>query len=138
MEKIWYAIGKAARKFDTQVIAKTHSYECIQAAHQAFTESENMILGIIDLDRLDDFYRAVTYDREDLEVAMNTEFAALLRHMQIEDIQVKITEGVDKLKAFVKPLCKSRNFLRGKSLVIVRDADDNTANRFTSVCNREM
>jgi len=74
MEKIWYAIGNAARHFDSQVIATTHSYECIQAAHQAFTESEKYDFRYHRLDRIDAQIRAVTYDEEDLEVAMTTEF----------------------------------------------------------------
>ena len=35
LPKVWEAVMAAARSFDTQVIATTHSYECLEAAHQA-------------------------------------------------------------------------------------------------------
>ena len=34
MDKVWKAIGCAAERFDTQVFATTHSYECIQDAYK--------------------------------------------------------------------------------------------------------
>lgn len=40
LSKVWEAIGKAARDFKTQVFATTHSLECIIAAHEAFSKSE--------------------------------------------------------------------------------------------------
>lgn len=75
--KVWQAIGKVARQFKAQVFATTHSFECIVAAHRAFSNNflEN---GIYDfrlhrLDRVDDTIRAVTYDQELLEAAIETE-----------------------------------------------------------------
>lgn len=35
---VWSALGKFAREHDVQIFATTHSYECIAAAHEAFTE----------------------------------------------------------------------------------------------------
>jgi hypothetical protein len=35
MEPVWRGIAEAARESDCQVIASTHSYECLQAAHKA-------------------------------------------------------------------------------------------------------
>ena len=35
MPKVWQAVGTAAKNFDTQVVATTHSYECMEAAYQA-------------------------------------------------------------------------------------------------------
>ncbi len=34
---IWSALGKYAREHDVQIFATTHSYECIAAAHEAFS-----------------------------------------------------------------------------------------------------
>ncbi len=34
----WKAIGKAICKYDCQIIATTHSYECLQAAHEGLSE----------------------------------------------------------------------------------------------------
>lgn len=36
--KIWQAITLAARKVNSQIFATTHSWECIAAAHEAFSE----------------------------------------------------------------------------------------------------
>ena len=35
LPKVWQAVDTAAKIFDTQVFATTHSYECLEAAHQA-------------------------------------------------------------------------------------------------------
>lgn len=70
LSKVWQAIADAARRFDTQVIATTHSYECIQAAHQAFSKSEKYDFRLHRLDRINNEIKAVTYDRETLEAAM--------------------------------------------------------------------
>lgn len=73
MTKVWQAIGDAARRFDTQVIATTHSYECIRAAHQAFAETESDDFRLHRLDRIGDKIKAVTYDSETLETALKAE-----------------------------------------------------------------
>ncbi len=36
---IWSSLGKFAREHDVQIFATTHSYECIAAAHEAFSEN---------------------------------------------------------------------------------------------------
>jgi len=38
LPKIWEAVGKALHKYDCQLITTTHSYECIQAAHEGLSE----------------------------------------------------------------------------------------------------
>ena len=38
LPKIWEAVGKALRNYDCQLIATTHSYECLQAAHEGLSE----------------------------------------------------------------------------------------------------
>jgi hypothetical protein len=75
IEKVWAAIGAAARLFDVQIFATTHSWECIQAAHRAFEASGRYDLRLYRLDRLEDGIRAVAYDQESLatSVEMNLE-----------------------------------------------------------------
>ncbi|HBL10646.1 MAG TPA: ATPase [Cyanobacteria bacterium UBA11162] len=73
LTKVWQAIGDAARRFDTQVIATTHSYECIQAAHQAFSKTESDDFRLHRLDRIGETIKAVTYDPETLEAALQAE-----------------------------------------------------------------
>jgi predicted ATPase len=72
LSKVWRAIGEAAREFDTQVFATTHSLECIAAAHKAFAEGELYDFRLHRLERIDGTIRAVTYDQEALEAAIET------------------------------------------------------------------
>lgn len=73
LRKVWRAIGEVARQFKAQVFATTHSWECIVAAHQAFSESKVYDFRLHRLDRVNDAIRAVSYDQELLEAAIETE-----------------------------------------------------------------
>ncbi len=70
--KVWQAIGKVARQFNTQVFATTHSLECIVAAHRAFTESNIYDFRLHRLERIKEAIHVVTYDQETLEAAIET------------------------------------------------------------------
>jgi len=59
LPKIWDAIGNAAEKFKCQVIATTHSYECIEAAHKGLANRPND-LRYIRLERERDVITAKT------------------------------------------------------------------------------
>jgi AAA15 family ATPase/GTPase len=72
LPKVWRAIGEVARQFNTQVFATTHSLECIMAAHRAFSESERYDFRLHRLERINETIRAVTYDQETLEAAIET------------------------------------------------------------------
>ncbi len=74
LSSFWQVIDRAARDFDTQVIATTHSYECIRKAHQAFSQSDNYDFLLHRLDRIDNRVESVTYDQEALEAAIKAEF----------------------------------------------------------------
>lgn len=75
MTEVWKAIGKAAREFDVQIFATTHSLECIRAAHDAFSESETYDFRYHRLDRKSTGeIQAVTFDREMLETAREANF----------------------------------------------------------------
>lgn len=73
MPKVWQTVGEAARLFDTQVFATTHSRECIAAAHTAFLEGEPYDFRLYRLERIDGDIRAVTYDRDSLQAALDEE-----------------------------------------------------------------
>jgi len=74
LPKVWTAIGNAAQMFETQVFATTHSFECITAAHKAFTESGLYDFRLHRLERTNEDIRGVTYDQEDLAAAVETDF----------------------------------------------------------------
>lgn len=73
LEKVWTAIAEAAREFNTQIFATTHSLECIVAAQEAFSKSKKYDFRLIRLERVDETIRAVTYDRNTLETAISSE-----------------------------------------------------------------
>ncbi len=75
MVGVWKALAEAARQYNTQVFATTHSWECIQAAHQAFEASGTYDFRLHRLDRVNDDIQAVAYDRETLATSaeMNLE-----------------------------------------------------------------
>jgi hypothetical protein len=72
MTDVWRAINQAAERFDTQVFATTHSWECIRAAHDAFSAVDGYDLRLIRLDRTGDDIREVDYNQEMLATAFAT------------------------------------------------------------------
>lgn len=77
LKDIWKAIAKAAREFDTQIFATTHSWECITAAHRAFAEESMYDFRYLRLERSleNESIHAVGYDQETLDatIEMNLE-----------------------------------------------------------------
>jgi len=73
LPRVWQAIGEVARQFDVQVFATTHSLECIIAAHRAFSENPPYDFRLHRLERVGETIRAVTYDRETLQAAIEAE-----------------------------------------------------------------
>jgi hypothetical protein len=72
MVDVWKAIADAARRSETQVFATTHSWECIRAAHEAFTAGGQYDFRLHRLDRAGDDIRAVTYDQKKLALALES------------------------------------------------------------------
>ena len=74
---VWKSLDWLSRKFNVQVFATTHSYECIVAANNAFTELESDELHLHRLRRDEDHIKAVTYTKEALDT--NIEYLWELR-----------------------------------------------------------
>lgn len=70
MTQVWKAIAKAARAAEVQVFATTHSWECLRAAHEAFSQDEQYDFCLHRLERVDDTVRVVTLDRDTLDTAI--------------------------------------------------------------------
>ena len=70
LEKVWTNLDWLSRQFNVQVFATTHSYECIVAANNAFTELESDELHLHHLYRRSpsEPVRAMTYTKK----ALNT------------------------------------------------------------------
>lgn len=67
---VWRAISLAAQRANVQIFATTHSWECIQAAHQAFEAGGVYDFRLHRLERIGQAVEAVTYDQEMLAVAL--------------------------------------------------------------------
>ena len=74
MKEIWIGIAEAAKIFNTQIIATTHSRECIVAAHEALSKSGKYNFLLHRLDKINEDIKITTYDRESLEAAIEAGF----------------------------------------------------------------
>jgi AAA15 family ATPase/GTPase len=70
MSSVWKAVANAAREYDVQIMATTHNWECIRAAHEAFSSGNKYDLTYHRLDRRTDTIECLTYDREMVEEAL--------------------------------------------------------------------
>ena len=72
MQKVWEGIGRAAREFNCQVIATTHSYECLEAAYNGLSGDLEEDFTYLRLDRIDNETKAKIFDFDMLKVAVDT------------------------------------------------------------------
>jgi hypothetical protein len=70
LSKVWEALADAARRNDVQVFASTHSWECLRAAHEVFSQEEPYGFRYYRLDREDTEVTCVAYDREMIETSL--------------------------------------------------------------------
>ena len=68
---VWNAINRLSQKFNVQVFATTHSYECMLAARGAFKASEDDELLIHRINRRDDEIMATTYSFGGLDFTLD-------------------------------------------------------------------
>jgi len=76
VEKVWSAIAATADRFDVQIFATTHSFECIRAAHAAFGARPSYDLGFYRLDWSNGSSKkieVVSYDREALDASIKAD-----------------------------------------------------------------
>ena len=66
---VWKGLFLAAKEFDVQIFATTHSWECILAADQAAREQPNYELELIRLDRVKEDIKATIIDGSALATA---------------------------------------------------------------------
>lgn len=69
LEVMWKAVYAAAKQFDVQIFATTHSYECLRALGEYLeghtTESENDSTCLYRIDRRADEHKAVRFDQRE-------------------------------------------------------------------------
>jgi hypothetical protein len=66
---LWNGLFLAAKEFDVQIFATTHSWECILAADEAARAGENYELALIRLDRVKEEIKATVIDEKSLTTA---------------------------------------------------------------------
>ena len=69
MPVIWKGLFLAAKEFDVQIFATTHSWECILAADEAARVGETYDLALIRLDRVKEDIKATVIDEKSLSTA---------------------------------------------------------------------
>ena len=72
MLKLWKAVSTLAQINNAQVFATTHSIECVLAAYEAFNANEPYDFSLYRLDQAEGEIKAVQYDKETLEAAVET------------------------------------------------------------------
>lgn len=78
MQKVIAVMARAAELMDTQVVASTHSLECVRAAHRAFRASSELDPRALSVHRLErdseeDATTAHTYDIDTLAAAVDSD-----------------------------------------------------------------
>ena len=71
MTDVWTGIAEAAERIGVQVFATTHSYECIEAAHAAFSKRPNYDFSIVQLFRSKNGVQGRCLDKAQIESALD-------------------------------------------------------------------
>lgn len=74
LTEIWRGLLHAAEQENVQIFATTHSYECIRAAHEAFSETLDYDFALHRLEEVKGDIRVTTYDKETLETSLASNF----------------------------------------------------------------
>ena len=67
--KFWKMVLQTAQRNNVQVLATTHSWDCVKGFAQAANESEDVEGVLVRLERVPAGLKAITYDESRLEIA---------------------------------------------------------------------
>ena len=70
LEQVWTGLAAAAETLGVQVFATTHSEECIEAAHAAFSKREAYDFSIVQLFRVEGAVQGRVLDQKHIDAAM--------------------------------------------------------------------
>jgi len=70
LSKIWSGIAEVANRMNVQIFATTHSQECLEAAHEAFSKRADYDFRVIQLYRVGDKSGGRVLDRAHIEAAI--------------------------------------------------------------------
>ena len=74
LPKVWEVVNEASVIFNTQVIATTHSFECISAASKIFSKKKRQDFSVHRLERRGDIVKSVNFSQKSLSVALESNF----------------------------------------------------------------
>ena len=70
LNDVFANLFEIAKKFEVQVVATTHSLECIKAAYEALGHMSETDFTFHRIDRIEDNIKAVYFERDQLETAI--------------------------------------------------------------------
>ncbi len=73
LRRVWQGIAVAAERLDIQVFATTHSRECLEAAHECFSERDPYDFRVVQLYRVRDQIDGRVLPQDLIEAAVNSE-----------------------------------------------------------------
>src|SRR3989338_8686831 len=73
LSSVWQVVEKVAREYDVQVVATTHSLECIRSAVDIFSASDSFNLGVFRLEQSQGTIISVSYDKESINAALDND-----------------------------------------------------------------
>ena len=72
LTETWQAIAGFSRKRNTQIVATTHSWECVRAAHSSFADTSHYDFRLHRLESEASTASMVSYDKTTLDAAIGS------------------------------------------------------------------
>lgn len=70
LNQVWSGLAEAAKELDVQIFATTHSHECIEAAHAAFSSRNQYDFSVLQLFRIENGVQGRVLDKQHIEAAL--------------------------------------------------------------------
>lgn len=70
LEVMWKAVYAAAKQFDVQIFATTHSYECLRALSESLKQSNGEDTCLYRLDKREQKHQAVRFDQQEFVTSL--------------------------------------------------------------------
>ena len=72
LTEAWRAVAEYSRKQNAQIIATSHSWECVRAAHSSFADTSHYDFRLHRIESANDSTSMVSYDKNTLDAALET------------------------------------------------------------------
>lgn len=68
--QVWKTLKDLARNFDVQILATTHSFECVRAAYDVFSNDEVFDFSLYRLELVEKKNQVIRYDKESFQISV--------------------------------------------------------------------